>query len=427
MPAQDSISIDLDKLDFFSEQVLSDPFPAFAQMRVERPVMRFHQATFGRDQYVVSTHELVTQVFLDNETYSSKTKEIFTGLGKMDPEVEAIYATSYPDVETLLTSDEPDHTRLRALSMAAFAPSRVKRMTGIIGDTISSLIDQFIERGECDFVREFAVPLPINAIGAILGVSPDYYDKLYDWTFSIIRRDGQMGTREEKILDAHRVVEMKEFVASLVEQRRSKPGDDLISDLVTARVDGESPFTDLEIMATIVILMIGGSETTRSALIAVMARLLTTPDQFALLENDLTLVPNVIDEVLRLESPGAAMWRIATRDIEIGGVKISKGGVLMLRMDSANRDGAVFEDPDTFNILRSNSRDHVAFGKGIHHCIGFRLAREELNQSIPALLTRLNDLHLIEEKCDLRAHPSIHTRCLRAVSIGFAPGSKIRS
>lgn len=416
---------DLDSADFFAAEVLADPYALMAQMRAERPVMKFHQSDFGRDQYVVTTHELVDQVYRDNKTFSSKTVEIFTGGASTNAEAEAIYATSWPEVHTLLTSDEPDHTRLRALSQKAFMPSRIKRMSDLIALSIDDLIDKFIERGECDFVREFAIPLPINTVSDILGLPTHVHDKLYDWTFSLMRRNGQMATPDEQIHDAHQIVEMKQFVAAQIEDRRSEPKDDLISDLVTSEVDGESPLDDLEILSTVLLLIVGGAETTRSSLIATMARLMTNPDQYELLRNDLSLTPQAIEEVLRLDTPGTALWRIATRDVELAGVKIPAGGVLMVRMDSANRDKAQFAEPDRFNIMRPEVNRHLAFGKGIHFCIGFRLARAQINLSIPALLTRMQNLQMIEEKSDLRVHPSVHTKCFRELGLSFTPGPRL--
>lgn len=182
---------DLDQIDFFAPELLSNPYALFARLRTERPVMRFHQASFSRDQYIISSYGLVERILRDPKNFSSLTNEIFTGGSNGEPEAVAIYAQSWPEVNTLLTSDEPDHTRLRALVSKAFMPSRIKRMSDLITETVNALIDNFVARGECDFVREFAIPLPIHSIGAILGIDEAYYSKLYDWTFSLMRRNGK--------------------------------------------------------------------------------------------------------------------------------------------------------------------------------------------------------------------------------------------
>lgn len=414
---------DLDQIDFFAPDLLSDPYALFARLRPERPVMRFHQTGFNRDQYIISSYGLVERILRDPENFSSLTNEIFTGGGNGAPEAEAIYAQSWPEVNTLLTSDEPDHTRLRALVSKAFMPARIRRMSALITETVNALIGNFAARGECDFVREFAIPLPIHSIGAILGIDRAFYGKLYDWTFSLMRRNGQMATAAEQVHDAGQVVELKNFVVALIEQRRAAPGDDLISDLVTAEIDGASPFTDLEVLSTILLMILGGAETTRSTLIAAMVRLLQNPTQLALLQFDLSLTPKAVEEVLRLDTPGTALWRIAAREQELAGVTIPQGAIVMNRIDAANRDPAVFEDPDAFNILRPNANRSLAFGAGIHYCVGFRLAREQLNLSLPALVTRLKDARIVMEKSDLTAHPSAHTRCLKALYLAFTPGA----
>jgi cytochrome P450 len=424
--AVDVPNLNLAELDFFSPEVLADPYEVLALLRARHPVFQFRQPTYQRDPFVFSTYELVDKVLRDNKNFSSHTNEMLTGGGKGNPEAEAIYATEWPEVDTLLTADEPDHGRLRAFAVKAFMPGRIKRMASLIEETITSLIDGFIERGECDFVREFAIPLPVNSIGAVLGIERSYYQKLYEWTFSMMRRNGQLGSAADQVFDAHKVVEMKQFVSKLVAERRAAPGDDLISDLVTAEVAGVSPFTDLELLSTVMILIVGGADTTRSSLISCIARLCQHPDQLRLVRQDLSLIPAAIDEVLRLDTPVSALWRIAKHDVDVGGTKIPAGAVVMVRIDSANRDANVFENPDTFNILRRAPKTALTFGAGIHHCVGFRLAREQLNQSLTALLTRLGDIKLINEKCDLRTHLSVQTRCLRELHISFTPGKRAR-
>jgi cytochrome P450 len=367
----------------------------------------------------------VNEVFRDHHRFSSNFMEILTGGGKGDPEAAAIFETTWPEVNTLLTADEPDHTRLRSLSAKGFMPKRVQRMADLIGQTVAALIDEFVERGECDFALEFAIPLPIHSIGAVLGIPSSYYGKLYDWTFSLMRRNGQMGTHAEQVHDAHQIVELKEFVKALVRDREKNPKDDLLSDLVTARVDGQSPFSELETLSTALMLLVGGAETTRSTLLSAMARLVQNPEQRNILQKDLSLVPKAIEETLRLDTPGTALWRIANHDTELGGVKIPKGAIIMMRMDSANRDEKVFQNADEFNLLRPDINRHLSFGMGIHYCIGFRLAREQSSQSMTALLSRLENLRLVADKSDLRAHPSVHTRCLRALHLAFTPGRRL--
>lgn len=416
----------MDDADFFTPETLADPYATMDRMRAACPVQRIRQPALGRDQYVVTSHELVDAVFRDHETFSSNYMDMFLSGGRGNPEAEALYATSWPEVNTLLTSDEPDHSRLRQLSMKAFMPGRIKRMTDLIEQTVTTLIDNFIERGTCDFVAEFAIPLPLHTIGDILGLPRDLHGQLYPWTFALMRRNGQMATHDEQLEDARQIVELKSYVEKLLRERRAHPQDDLISDLVTAEVEGENPLSDLEVLSSALLLIVGGAETTRSSLISMMARLTRSPEQRAALRADPTLIPKAVEEMLRLDTPGTALWRIARHDTELGGVAIPKGGIVMMRIDAANRDPAVFADPNAFVIGRDNINRHLSFGAGIHYCIGFRLARAQIIQSITQLVARLDDLRLVPEQSDLTAHPSMHTRCLKALTIAFTPGERSR-
>lgn len=418
-------AFDIDSIDFFAPEVLADPYELLSRLRRERPVAKFRQAGFDRDQYVVTPYSLVEKVFRDNQAFSSDYMSIFIGEGNDEPEVAEVMARTWSEVNTLLTADEPDHTRLRSLAQRAFMPSRIRRMSGLINEVIHGLIDDFIERGECDFKQEFAIPLPINSVAAVLGIPPEYYGKLYDWTFARLRRNGQMATPEEKLADAYQILEMKEYLAELVRDRRRQPRDDLVSDLVTARIDRVSPFSELEILSTVMMILVGGAETTRGTLISTLARLTQNPDQLEMLRADLSLVPRAVDEVLRIDSPGTAIWRIAARDVELGGQQIPEGAIVMLRMDSANRDETVFAEPERFDIQRANAGKHLSFGLGIHFCIGFGLARAQLNQSLQALIPRLTGLRVIAEKSDLRTHPSVLIRCLRELHLAFKAGSRL--
>jgi len=211
----------------------------------------------------------------------------------------------------------------------------------------------------------------------------------------------------------------------LIRQRQVRPEDDLLSDLVTARVDGQSPFTELEIFSTALLLIIGGAETTRSTLISTMARLTQNLEQRDRLYEDMTLIPKAVEEVLRMDPPGPGSWRVAKHDAELRGVQIPKGALMMVRKDSANRDETVFDAPETFDIARSNSHRHFTFGTGIHYCVGFRLAREQVHRSLQVLFSRLQDIRMIPEKSDLSPHLSMHLWCLRELHLSFAPESGI--
>lgn len=416
--------VSLDEIDFFSEENLSDPYALLARLRRERPVLKVYQKSFDRYQYIVTPHALVEKVFRDHATYSSQFNEILTGGTSAPAEVQEILAKGWPEVNTMFTADEPDHTRLRALGQKAFFPARVKRMSALIAEAAHRLVDEIVEKGECDFVNEFAVPLPVNSIGEIMGIPYADRARLNAWTVALMRRNGQMGTLDQQIADAHLIAEAKEYVAALIEDRRLNPRDDLVTDLITSEIAGVQALDNLEILSTVFLLLVAGAETTRSTLISMMGRLVQNPEAMVKLQQDPSLTPKAMEEVLRMDTPGTALWRVTTHDTELAGVAIPAKSVVMMRIDSANRDETVFDDPDRFDIERANVSKHLSFGSGIHYCIGFRLAREQVNISMPILLERLKDIRLVAERSDLRAHPSVHTRCLRDVYLTFTPGPR---
>jgi cytochrome P450 len=415
----------LNELDFFAEQNVTEPFEILKELRERAPVFKVHQAKFGRDQYVVTTYELVDRVLKRPEIFSSSFGDVLTGGQSAPAEVQSILAEGWPEVGTMFTSDEPDHKRLRSLASEAFAPSRLKRMATFVEAAVEELIDDFVMDGKCDFGRQFAALLPIRAIAAIMGIDSSHHDDLNQWTIAQIRRNGQMASVEQQISDARQIAAAKRFIAGQIADRRENPKDDLISDLVSARETGTHPMTDHELMSTVLLLLIAGAETTGTALTSAMVRLLREPETMTRVENDLRLVPKVLEEVLRLDSPGSSLWRIAKEDVSLGGVQIPRGGVVMLRIDSANRDEAVFANAEIFDIDRRSRLPQLSFGSGIHFCIGFRLAKQEMNFALPAILRRLKNIRLIAEESDLSIRPSVQIRCYKKVVIAFEPGPRV--
>lgn len=409
----------LEDVDFFSPANLVDPHPVLRRLRRESPILPAYQASHGRVQYLITTYDLVQQVLTNPALYSSEYAAILAGAGQSHPDVDAIRAQGFQEINSILTSDGSEHKRLRSLVGAAFVPQRVKKMGEDLVEVIERIIDGFADRGECDFNAEFAALLPAHSLARVMGFDHDRYADIHRWSNAIASRFGQMADLDQQIADERAILEAKRYMVEVVTQRRAAPGDDLISDLIAARAENEQPLTDLEILSTIFILLIGGIETTLGLIGFVMVRLLRDPTLMAAVRADEALVQPLVEEVLRMETPIAAMWRIACADVELGGVAIPKGSVLMTRLDSANRDETRFRDPDTFNMARPGNMRHVSFGGGVHACLGFRLARLELALAIPALLHRLQNIRIVEEKSDLRLVPSTHARNLRALHIAF--------
>jgi cytochrome P450 len=204
-----------------------------------------------------------------------------------------------------------------------------------------------------------------------------------------------------------------------VRARRAEPRDDLISNLVNVRLDGLEPLTDVEAAALTFEISVAGNETTRNTLMSGLVQLLRHPDQLEALRDDPSLTANAVEELLRYETPATSMWRIATRDTELGGFAIPAGAELLLRYDAANRDPAKFADPDAFDIRRKNARTHVAFGApGVHRCLGQMLARKELAIALPKLLNRLRNIRIVGDS-DTAYWPGLMHRGIGSLHIAF--------
>jgi len=231
-----------------------------------------------------------------------------------------------------------------------------------------------------------------------------------------------MGSRVEC---AKSLLDFQRYFFDKIQERRAAPQEDLLSELCRADpADGLRPLTDPEILAMLGMVVVGATETTRSAIASLIAHSLVTPGQLELLLADPAAIANAIDETLRFQSPGAAAFRVAGRDAVLGGISIPARSLLMLRLDSAGRDERVFANADRFDVRRKNANRHLGFGLGAHFCVGHVLARRELSIAIPKVLSRLKNMKL-DPRSDLRNFPTINTHALREIHITFDPGLPI--
>jgi cytochrome P450 len=415
----------MEGFNLFDPHLWENPFPTFAELRRTTPVLPIEQVAMSRKMFLVTSRKIIVDMLLKPQLFSSSFYDVLTGGAAPNPQAAAIYATGWKEVDVMLTTDAPAHSRFRSLASDAFSPRRIAAMQPKIEQAADQLIDAFIERGECDFIEEFAVPLPIFMISDVLGISRERQKRFREWSDAYIIRNGQMGSIEDEVAAAKLIIECQHFLYGLIQDRRAQPGEDLISDLVTAKAEGSEPLSDVEILSIVQQILIAGNETTRSTLIGMMAHILDDPTQLQALVDEPKLIANGIEEALRYETPAAATWRIAREDVELAGVAIPKGSIIMARLDAANRDETHFPNPEKFDVRRANANTNLTFGQGIHFCIGRGLARREMNVAMPKLISRLKNLRMIREKSDLRIHTSVHIRALRALHIGFEPGSKL--
>jgi cytochrome P450 len=415
------------RINFFMSQVLVDPFDSYRRARLSEPV---YKLSYGdHTVWVVLTYELVKRACEHPELFSSDIGAFAAEGSGTNSEVTEILANGPfgPVTQTvLLVSDDPLHKRYRSLVNMAFSPPRVAKLSEAIDRLVDELIDGFIESGECDFTNQFAVPLPIYFTAQILGFDRSLNPKIRQWSDAALTLVGKMANPQEEVEAARLVVEFQYELLRHARDRRVAPREDLTSYLVQAEIPGEQPLSDVELVPLLYEIMIAGNETTRNTMIGAMVLLHQHPEQFEALRADAVLAANTIDEILRFITPLSALWRRAACDQEFGGAHIKAGELVQLRFESANHDEAQFSDPDRFDIRRQNARSHLAFGYGLHHCLGHALARRQLVLTIPKLAQRLRNSRLDLEKSDLARKPSLIMHAVGDVHLKFDPAPRSR-
>ena len=289
----------------------------------------------------------------------------------------------------MLLQDPPDHTRLRTLVSKAFTPRAIESLRGRIEQMVDALLDVAVDRGEMDLIADLAYPLPASVICEMLGVPLQDRDRLREWSADIARSlDAVIVSDPEVIARANAAgVALREYFERLVAERRRAPRADILSGLIAAEEAGDRLSTD-ELFATVILLFLAGHETTANLIGNGMLALLRHPAELARLRDDPALIESAVEELLRYDSPVQRVSRITTADVVIGDRTIPAGSLAMALLAAANRDPAYFPDPDRLDVARRDNR-HLAFGSGIHFCLGAPLARLEGRIVFAALLAPL--------------------------------------
>lgn len=330
-------------------------------------------------------------------------------------------AQGYPFENTLLTNDPPSHRRFRGLANRAFTPRRVAQLESNVRAIANDLVDAFIHDGRVELVHQFGVPLPLTVIADALGVPRTDLPIFKKWSDDTVAPFGGMITLEREVECARSTVEFQHYFAAKLEERRAQPQDDLLTDLVNARFEGEKPLTTAEILSILQQILVAGNETTTNMIASAMLLLLQHPEQMAAVHADHSLITNLVEEALRIEAPVQGLFRIAKVDTELGGVKVPAGARLAVMYGSGNRDESKFSQADRFDVCRANAKDHLAFGHGIHFCLGAPLARLEGKIAFETLFPRLQTIRLAEDKNDFTHMPSFILRGLKALHLEFDP------
>ncbi len=365
-------------------EVLANPYPLFHRLRTEDPV---HWDVFLHT-WVVTRYVDVLEVlhkFSADRTHTP-AKLAAMGLGDMSPIAKLM-------VKQMLFMDPPAHTRLRSLASQAFSPARVAVLRTHIREIVKRLLDDVQNKGEMDIIRDLGEPLPAIVTAEMLGVPIGDRHRLKSWSADFAEMLGNFQHNPEHAPRMLRAVEeMTGYFKDQVCMQRDCPQEGLVHSLMTAEVDGDR-LSDEEVVATCIVTMVGGLETTTNLIGNGVLTLLRNPDEMKRLRQDISLVPSAVEEMLRYESPSQHTGRLASEDVELGGRLIRKGQAVMAVMAAANRDPERFPDPDRFDISRPDNR-HLAFGYAAHFCFGAALARVEGQEVFEALMRRLHDLEL---------------------------------
>jgi cytochrome P450 len=352
----------------------TDPYPAYARLRQLAPLCRG-----GPAQWLVTRYAEVATLLTDPRLaheFPAQYHRFSAGDSPLRSFFERI----------ILDRDRPGHTRLRRLMGQAFSPGLIRAMRPHIRSLVDELLVPVLDAGEMDAVTDIAFPLPVMVVCKLLGISADDRDEVRPYAIDLGKAFAAVVPERERALGGAAVVWLRAYIEGLLDERRVRPGDDLLSRMLAAEAGGDR-LTREEIVDNAVFLFFAGFETTTSLIATGCAALLERPDQFARLRAEPALVPTAIEEFLRYDAPVQVTARLAREPIEICGRTIKAGRVLVLMLGSANHDEAQFTDPDRLDVSR-DPNPHLSFGGGIHYCLGAALARIEGAAVFEAMLRR---------------------------------------
>ncbi|KIG17365.1 putative cytochrome P450 hydroxylase [Enhygromyxa salina] len=368
-----------------------DPHTPLRKARREHPV--FFSPALGT--WVITRHADVVAALRDPARFSS-ANAITNVPAAPPPEILEVLAAGIPYEPNSVDLDPPRHTKFRALINQAFTPRRIHAKQPTITALAHAAIEGFAHAGTADLVAEFAYPLPARVIADLLGIPSEDLPAFKRWSDEWLVMIGQIGDLDRQRKAAAAVVEFQHYIAAMIAARRTRPSEGLVSDVVAAVQDMPDPPSDNALVGLLMTVLFAGHETTTSLITNTIKLLLQHPEALAQVRADAELIPAAITETLRFDPPVPNMYRTTTADVRVGGVDLPAGEHLRLSFASANRDAACFADPDRFDLHRADKANHLAFGQGIHACVGAALAQLEARVSVQALLERLPGLRLVE-------------------------------
>jgi cytochrome P450 len=392
------------RFDPFRDPYLADPYPFFADARAVTPV--FYSPDL--DYWVVTRYHDIRQIFQTPKVFSAANT--LAPLQPICPAAGHLLAEGgFRPVPALTNSDPPGHTRVRRLANVAFTPRRVAVMEPFVRELTARFGKERLSSGRADLVRDLAWDLPALVIFRVLGIPDEDVPRVKAGAESRLLLMWGRPNEDEQVRLAQGMTAFWRYAESLVASRAEQPRDDFTSDLLMAR-DGDLPALNHQEVTTIVYgLLFAGHETTTGLIGNAMRRLLAERSAWEEICRDPSLIPNAVEEVLRFDSSVIAWRRKTTQAVEIGGVPLPADANLLLLLGSANRDPAVFAEPDRFDIHRRNAKEHLSFGSGAHFCLGAPLARLEARVALEELSARLPSLRLVPGQT-LRFQPNTSFR-----------------
>lgn len=384
--------------------LIDNPYAVYDRLRDTAPVHRI-AGTDGNPAWLVTRYDDVREA-LANPLLSLDKRHALPGSYQglaLPPALDA----------NLLNMDPPDHTRIRRMVVRAFTPRRIEQLRTPVRETADRLLDALGTHGGTDLVAAYAAPLPITVICDLLGIPDEHRRDFRVWTDVLVAPDPARPSAAKEA-----VVAMLGFFTQLLAAKRKEPADDLLSDLIAVRDEGDR-LTEDELMSLVFLILFAGYENTVQLIGNAVLGLLTHPDQLAALRATPDRLPATVEEFARHEGPALlAIRRFPVEDVTIGGVTVAAGETVLLSLSAANRDPRRFPDPGRLDLGRDAS-GHLALGHGIHYCLGAPLARLETEIALSALLERLPDLALDADPAELRWRPSLRARGLLALPVTY--------
>ena len=409
-------------IDFYDPEIQKCPYEQYKTLRDDHPVYQdpntgiYHVSRYEDVRYVLSNHEL----FSGNVRGRAPSERQLKVNNRFQER-------GWVPGPTLISRDEPNHKQMRAMFNEAFRPARINQLDPFVESTARDLFAGIRKAGRCEWVRDFAVPLPLSIIVRQMGADTADLWRIKSWTDAFFKRISMMLSEDEEMATVDKEIEAQHYFQPIFERLRERPDDTLLSELVNREIpEWGRTLTDNELHAEMMAdTFVGGSETTTNALSAGVKLLAEQPETWEQLKSDPDkYLRTFIEEVLRLESPVQCLLRMATEEVEISGVKLPAGAVIAVRYASANRDERRFDEPEQLDLDRIKPATHLAFGSGAHHCLGAPLARRELWWGFKVLTEEVETLNFAEDKNTFDVHPHFLLRSLKELHIEFTVKDK---